>query len=71
VLDGAVTNAVVATFNDLDSVELRFKQNQDKIAAVILEPVMMNLAVCLPQPGFLRGLRELCTRNGALFFSTR
>lgn len=65
-LDGAVTNAVVATFNDLDSVELRFKQNQDKIAAVILEPVMMNLGVCLPQPGFLRGLRELCTRNGAL-----
>lgn len=66
VLEGAVTNVAVATFNDLDSVELRFKQNPGEIAALILEPIMMNLGLCLPQPGFLQGLRELCTQNGTL-----
>jgi glutamate-1-semialdehyde 2,1-aminomutase len=49
-----VTNVVVATFNNLDSVELRFKQNRDQIAAVILEPIMMNVGLCMPQAGFLR-----------------
>jgi len=66
VLEGAVTNVAVATFNDLDSVELRFKQNPGEIAALILEPIMMNLGLCLPEPGFLQGLRELCTQNGTL-----
>ena len=66
VLEGAVTNAAVATFNDLDSVELRFRQNRGQIAALILEPIMMNLGLCLPQPGFLQGLREICTQNGTL-----
>ncbi len=37
-----------------------------KIAAIILEPIMMNVGVCMPQPGFLEGLREICTKNGAL-----
>jgi glutamate-1-semialdehyde 2,1-aminomutase len=66
VLDAAVTNVEVATFNNLDSVELRFKQNPGQIAALILEPIMMNLGLCMPRPGFLQGLREICTRNGAL-----
>ncbi len=62
----AVANVAVATFNDLDSVELRFQQNRGEIAAIILEPVMMNLGICMPNPGFLQGLREICTREGAL-----
>jgi glutamate-1-semialdehyde 2,1-aminomutase len=61
-----VTNVAVATFNDLDSVELRFKQNPGEIAAIILEPIMMNVGLCIPQPGFLQGLREICTQNGTL-----
>ena len=61
-----VANVVVATFNDLESVELRFKQNPSQIAAIILEPIMMNLGICMPQAGFLAGLRELCTRHRAL-----
>ena len=66
VLEAAVTNVAVATFNDLDSVELRFKQNPGEIAALILEPIMMNVGLCIPQPGFLQGLREICTQNGTL-----
>jgi glutamate-1-semialdehyde 2,1-aminomutase len=60
-----LTGTVVATFNDLDSVELRFKQNPGGIAAVILEPIMMNVGLCNPQPGFLQGPRDLCTQHGA------
>ena len=56
----------VATFNDLPSVENRFKQFPGQIAAIILEPIMMNVGLCMPQPGFLEGLREICNKNSAL-----
>jgi glutamate-1-semialdehyde 2,1-aminomutase len=62
----SIANVEIATFNDLSSVERRFKQNAGEIAAVILEPIMMNVGVCMPQPGFLEGLRALCTKHGAL-----
>ena len=62
----SVANVPVATFNDLNSVERRFKENRDEIAAVILEPILMNVGMCMPRPGFLQGLRELCDKHGAL-----
>ena len=62
----AVANVVVAGFNNLTSVERRFKGNPGQIAAVILEPILMNVGLCMPQPGFLEGLRKLCTEHGAL-----
>src|ERR1700719_2569468 len=62
----AVANVTIATFNDLATVERRFKENPGEIAAIILEPILMNVGLCLPQPGFLKGLREIATKNGAL-----
>jgi glutamate-1-semialdehyde 2,1-aminomutase len=62
----SLANVPVATFNDLTSVERRFKENPGEIAGIILEPIMMNVGLCIPQPGFLQGLREICTKNGAL-----
>ena len=62
----AINNVVIATFNDLDSVEQRFRQFPGEIAAIILEPILMNVGLCLPAPGFLEGLREICDRTGAL-----
>jgi len=62
----SIANVPVATFNDLNSVERRFKENRDEIAAVILEPILMNVGMCMPRPGFLQGLRELCDKYGAL-----
>ena len=44
----------------------RFKENPGEIAAIILEPIMMNVGLCMPQPGFLEGLRDLCDKYGAL-----
>ena len=54
-----------ARFNDLDSVEALFKQYPDEIACVAVEPIAGNMNCILPEPGFLRGLRELCDRYGA------
>jgi len=62
----SVNNVVIAAFNNLTSVERRFKGNPGQIAAVILEPILMNVGLCMPQPGFLEGLRKLCTEHGAL-----
>src|SRR6266478_611897 len=62
----AVANVVIASFNSLGSVERRFKENPGQIAAIILEPILMNVGLCMPQPGFLQGLRDITTKNGAL-----
>jgi glutamate-1-semialdehyde 2,1-aminomutase len=66
VIQAVLDNVTVATFNNLGSVENRFKQFPGQIAAIILEPILMNVGLCLPQKGFLEGLRDLCTNNGAL-----
>jgi glutamate-1-semialdehyde 2,1-aminomutase len=57
---------IAATFNDLDSVRSAFARHTGEVAGVIVEPVMMNIGVCQPEPGFLEGLREICTREEAL-----
>ena len=62
----AIANVLIATFNDLATVERRFKENPGEIAAIILEPILMNVGLCMPQPGFLKGLREIATKYGAL-----
>jgi glutamate-1-semialdehyde 2,1-aminomutase len=62
----AIANVLIATFNDLATVERRFKENPGEVAAIILEPILMNVGLCMPQPGFLKGLREICDKHGAL-----
>jgi glutamate-1-semialdehyde 2,1-aminomutase len=59
-------NVVIASFNNLASVENRFKQFPGQIAAIILEPILMNIGLCMPQTGFLQALRDIATKNGAL-----
>ncbi|MGQ0503333.1 MAG: glutamate-1-semialdehyde 2,1-aminomutase [Panacagrimonas sp.] len=57
---------LTATYNDLDSAAQAFAAHPQSIAAVIVEPVAGNMNCVPPVPGFLEGLRELCTRHGAL-----
>jgi glutamate-1-semialdehyde 2,1-aminomutase len=57
---------VTVPYNDLEAVARAFRARGDAIAGVIVEPVAGNMGVILPAPGFLAGLRELCTRHGAL-----
>jgi glutamate-1-semialdehyde 2,1-aminomutase len=55
-----------APYNDVGAVEELFRAYRGKIAAVIVEPVAANMGVVPPAPGFLKGLRELTQRDGAL-----
>jgi len=59
-------DTLTARFNDLSSVEQLMDVNRNLIAAVIVEPIVGNMGCIPPQPGFLEGLRSLCTRNHAL-----
>lgn len=64
--DGIANNTIPVSFNDLESVENGFRENQGQVAAVILEPIPMNMGVVMPEPGFLEGVRALCNKHGAL-----
>jgi len=53
-------------YNDLHAVERVFAQHKEKIAAVIVEPIAANMGVVPPAMDFLKGLRQISQRNGAL-----
>src|SRR5512133_169445 len=55
---GTAKDTLIAGYNDLDSVKELFIRYTDQIAAVILEPVVGNMGVVIPQSGFLQGIRE-------------
>lgn len=57
---------ITIPFNDLDAVKKVFKEHSKEIAAVILEPVVGNAGLILPQDGFLKGLRDITEKEGAL-----
>jgi glutamate-1-semialdehyde 2,1-aminomutase len=63
---GASADTLIASYNDLDSVQRLFVAHPGKIAAVIVEPIAGNMGVVPPADGFLRGLRDLCDAHGAL-----
>lgn len=66
VTKGCTQDTLTAVYNDLDSVRQIMEENEGQVAAVIVEPVGANMGVVLPKEGFLQGLRDLCTKNGAL-----
>jgi glutamate-1-semialdehyde 2,1-aminomutase len=53
-------------FNDLEAVRALFASFGGSIAAVILEPVVGNMGLVPPDPGFLEGLREVTAAHGTL-----
>jgi glutamate-1-semialdehyde 2,1-aminomutase len=53
-------------FNDVDFVRKAFRENQNQIAAVILEPIPANAGLYFPREDFLSILRDECTKHGAL-----
>jgi glutamate-1-semialdehyde 2,1-aminomutase len=63
---GASADTLIAAYNDLDSVRRLFAAHRKEIAAVIVEPIAGNIGVVPPAEGFLHGLREICTSDGAL-----
>ncbi len=62
----ALEDTIVVPWNDLPAVERAIETHRGQIAAVISEPIMANMGVIPPQPGYLQGLRELTRANGIL-----
>jgi glutamate-1-semialdehyde 2,1-aminomutase len=58
----AAADTLLATFNDVASVERLCESFPDQIAALIVEPIAGNMGMVLPEPRFLQGLRDVCTR---------
>ena len=57
---------LVVPYNDPDAVTATFAAHAGRIAAVIVEPVMANVGLILPAPGFLQRLREITSAAGTL-----
>jgi glutamate-1-semialdehyde 2,1-aminomutase len=64
--EAVVSQTLVAELNDLRGVRAFLDAEGENIAAVIIEPVVGNMGVIPPQPGFLEGLREATRAVGAL-----
>ena len=66
ITEGTSRDTIVVPYNDLTALEAAFAANPNAIACVIVEPYVGNMGLVLPQPGYLAGMRMLCTRYGAL-----
>ncbi|MDD4032746.1 MAG: glutamate-1-semialdehyde 2,1-aminomutase, partial [Bacteroidales bacterium] len=64
---GVSQDTLIAPYNDIQAVKELIKTYPGEIAALIIEPIAGNMGCVLPEPGFLEGLRELCTQNGIVY----
>ncbi|HEX4567391.1 MAG TPA: glutamate-1-semialdehyde 2,1-aminomutase [Vicinamibacterales bacterium] len=62
----AAAETLIASYNDLESVDALAAGYRGKIAAIIVEPIAGNMGVVPPRAAFLQGLRTLCDREGIL-----
>ena len=56
----------VVPYNDLDRLEAILAEHKEEIAAVVMELVLENIGIVLPDAGYLAGVREARDRHGAL-----
>jgi len=63
---GCTADTLVLRHNDVDALALAFGAHGDRIAGVILEPVVGNMGLVVPRPEFLAELRRLTEQHGAL-----
>ncbi|QKG52799.1 glutamate-1-semialdehyde 2,1-aminomutase [Hymenobacter sp. BRD67] len=63
VTEGVARDTLTVPYNDLAAVEAAIAANPDQLAAIIIEPVVGNMGLVEPAPGFLAGLRALCTKH--------
>jgi glutamate-1-semialdehyde 2,1-aminomutase len=65
--EGAAASTIVAPYNDMPALEAIFDLHGPEIAAVIVEPIAGNMGVVAPDVRFLRTIRRLTSRFGAVF----
>ena len=63
---GTAETTMVLTYNDPQGLAEAFKAHGDKIAAVIVEPVVGNMNLIAPTPEFLKAMRDLTAQYGAV-----
>ncbi len=63
---GEFADTLVLEWNDLDALSRAFDAHAGAIAAVITEPLLANSGSCMPDPGYLQGVVDLCRRHGAV-----
>ena len=61
---GVAQDTLTVPYNDVPAVQAAIAANPDQIAALIIEPVVGNMGLVEPAPGFLAELRALCTAHG-------
>ncbi len=66
ITQGTARDTIVVPYNDLAALRAAFEREPSSIACVIVEPYVGNMGLVLPEPGYLAGLRALCTEFGAL-----
>jgi glutamate-1-semialdehyde 2,1-aminomutase len=66
VTESTARDTLTAVYNDLNSLEKLFVANRGDIACVIVEPVVGNMGLVLPQIDYLETVKSLCEKNGAL-----
>ncbi len=59
-------HTLVLDYNDAQQLADAFTQHGDKIACIIVEPVAGNMNLIAPKPEFLKAMRDLCTKHGAV-----
>jgi glutamate-1-semialdehyde 2,1-aminomutase len=63
---GVRADSIVARYNALDDLDAKLAGREAELAAIVVEPVVGNMGLVLPLPGFLDGLFERARRCGAL-----
>lgn len=66
VIPAIAGGTLTAQFNHIDSITKLMETYSGQTACVIVEPVVGNMGCIPPQPGFLQGLRDVCSQYGAL-----
>lgn len=59
-------HTLTAPYNDLEAVKSIIGQEPGQIACIIIEPIVGNMGVVLPEKGFLEGLRKICNAQGII-----
>ena len=63
---GTVADTIVVPYNDLGALDRALAEHGSEVAAILVEPIAANMGLVPPDHGYLAGLRERCTRDGAL-----
>ena len=64
ITQGTIDDVIVIEFNDAAALERVLKSRE--VACFIVEPVMENIGICMPQPGYLEAVREITSKYGTL-----